>query len=199
MSEVNYAAAQAQQAEADTKAQRDEANAQAWHAILDRFYVRDTQANYSLAVSWSSGRLTLESFEALLRHGGLDMSSREGIIDDIIQNSFGDANALRSLRLRLSTYSLSQLRQKRRTIAFKQAINTKADAEKFVVSQRETEVGWRGTGYPRLASTHVPRGQVTAIPTGQWLRGLAKEDLYEFKRIVRLYGSEQCNHWLNQQ
>ena len=44
----------------------------------------------------------------------LDVSSREEIIQDIVDNSFGNSNDLRSLAFRLSTFSLAQLREKRR-------------------------------------------------------------------------------------
>ena len=48
------------------KAQRDEVNARAWHQILNKYPLRDTQANYNLLLGWANP-LSLEAFEALLR------------------------------------------------------------------------------------------------------------------------------------
>jgi hypothetical protein len=198
---VNYQAAQAAEAAADQKVQRNEVNARGWQQVLAKYPLRDTQANYQLLLQWSNP-ITLEAFETLLRQKpagfNLDMSSREGIIEDIVAHSHGDANTLRQLKARLTTYSLAQLRQKRHDIEFKSQVHTKFDAEKFVASQRNTEVGWRNTGYPKLGSTYVPPGQVQAVPTGQYLRDLAKNDFWLFKRMVKLYSADQCTYWMQQ-
>jgi hypothetical protein len=200
MTNVNYEQAKADQAAAQEKAQRDEVNARAWHQILNKYPLRDTQANYNLVVTWSDP-ITIESFEALLRRkdNGLDMVSREKLIADIVNNSHGDQNALRQLRFRLGTYSLAQLRQKRRDIDSKAQVHTKEAAKAYVANTREKEIGWRGSGYPKLLSTTVPAGQVHAVPTGQYLRDLAKSDIWLFKRMVKLYSSDQIDYWMNQQ
>lgn len=195
---INYQEAVAAQTKAEQKAQQDELNARAWHAILDKYTLVDNQANFHIIREWSNGQITVQAFETLLRDnpGMVNMSSREAIIDDIVSNSHGDSNTLRNLKVRLSTFSLAQLRAKRRDIEFKSEVHTRDAAKNFVASQRDTEIGWRGTGYPKLQSTLVPPGQVQATPTGQYLRQLAKTDLYNFKRMVRVYGSAQCDWWM---
>ncbi len=201
MSTINFENTQGEQQAVESKAQRDEVNARAWHSILAKFPLRDTQANFGVIADWSKpNAVTLEAFEELLRVSpkSLDMSSRDQIIDDIVQHSHGDTNELRQLRFRLSTYSLAQLRQKRRDIDFKQEVHTYDAAKKFVASARNIEIGWRGTGYPKLASKIVPRGEVHAVPTGQYLRQLAKTSLWDFKRMVKIYSSSQIDYWLAQ-
>jgi hypothetical protein len=197
MTVVNYENALARQAEADEKKRRDEINAWGYQMVLNKYPLFDNQANYNIIVSWCNP-ITLEGFESLLKQHpkSLSMASREALIEEIIFLSHGDVNTLRNLRARLSTYSLAQLRQKSRDIDFKAEVNTRDAAKKFVASQRDTEIGYKGTGYPKLQSTIVPPGQVQAIPTGQYLRTLAKTELWQFKRMVRLYSSAQIDYWL---
>lgn len=194
---INYEQALADQAAKNDKAQRDEQNARAWHAILNKYPLRDTQANYNIVLTWGNP-ITMESCEALLRRkdNGLDMVSREKLIADIVNNSHGDQNALRQLRTRLGTFSLTQLRQKRRDIEFKSEVVGVDAAKKYIAQNRPQDLGWNGTGYPRLQSTVVPPGQFQPVPTGQYLRQIAKSDLYLFKRYVRLHGSQQVDWWL---
>ena len=197
---MNYEQTLADQAVKNDKAERDEVNARGWHAILNKYPLRDTQANYNIVLTWGNP-ITMESFEALLRRKshGLDMVSREEIIEDIVDNSYGDANSLRQLRFRLSTYSLSQLRQKRRDIDFKAKVHTKAAAKEYVANARGNDRGWRGSGYPKLLSTHRPTGAGPSGSDGQYLRRSAKSTLYFFKRMVKLYSSDQIDYWMNQQ
>ena len=86
-----------------------------------------------------------------------------------------------------------------RDIDFKAKVHTKAAAKEYVANARGNDRGWRGSGYPKLLSTTVPPGQVQAIPTGAYLRDLAKNDLFLFKRMVKLYSSDQIDYWMNQQ
>jgi hypothetical protein len=199
MTNVNYEQAKADQAAAQEKAQRDEVNARAWHQILNKYPLRDTQANYNLLLGWANP-LSLEAFEALLRADpkSLVMISREQIIEDILEHSHGDQNTLRQLRTRLGTYSLTQLRQKRRDIDFKSEVHTKEQAKEFVSKNRVNDLGWNGTGFPKLQSTIVPPGQAQAVPTGQFLRQIAKSDFYLFKRYARMYSAEQLTYWMQQ-
>ena len=73
---MNYEQTLADQAVKNDKAERDEQNARGWHAILNKYPLRDTQANYNIVLTWAA-RITMESFEALLRRKshGLDMVS----------------------------------------------------------------------------------------------------------------------------
>lgn len=200
MTNVNYEEAKADQAAAQEKAQRDEVNARAWHQILNKYPLRDTRANYTAILGWCNP-ITMEAFESLLRqkNNGLDVSSREEIIDDIIDHSHGDSNTLRNFRLRLTTWSLTQLRERRRQIQFKSEVTTKAEAKDYLRKHNAPDYGWEGTGFPKLQSSLVPQGEVSAVPTGQYLRRLAKEDIYTFKRFVKLYSADQCTFWMNQQ
>jgi hypothetical protein len=120
------------------------------------------------------------------------------LIADIVNNSHGDQNALRQLRTRLGTFSLTQLRQKRRDISFKSEVHTREQAKEFVAKNRPQDLGWNGTGFPKLQSTLVPPGQFQAVPTGQFLRQIAKSDFYLFKRYARLYSADQLTYWMQQ-
>lgn len=196
---MNYEQTIAAQAAQQDKVARDKKSAEGWNQILGKYPLRDTQANFAALLEWAN-QLTLEAFEELIRTkpsniSTLDATSREGIIDDIVQHSHGDSNTLRQLRLKLSTYSLGQLRDKRRAIDFKSAVQTKEQAKAYV-KEAHADNSWNGLGYPKLQSTIVPPGQVRAIPTGEFLRSIAKTDLWLFKRYVRLYSVEQINYWL---
>jgi hypothetical protein len=198
MSGNNYQEVLTNQATAQDKAQRDEMNARGWQAILNKYPLVDNQANYRMLLDWANP-LTLESFEALLRTkpAGLSLAgtSREGLIEEIVSLSYGDSNALRQLRFKLSTYSLAQLRQKKHDIEFKKQVSTTVEARKYIAEQRAQEPQ-SFNGYPRLQNTIVPPGEVRAVNTGDYMRKIAKSDVYELKRMVRLFGSEQCNYWL---
>jgi hypothetical protein len=197
---INYLEEQAAQAEKEAKAKHDRLNAEGWGQVLSKFPLRDTQANFTVLCEWCApNTITVEAFESLLRSNSksLDMTSREGIIKDILDHSTGDKNTLRDLGIRLSTWSLGQLRQKRSDIAFKQGIHTKDDAKQYLAGQRDKEIGWRNTGYPKLASTYVPPGQVQAVPTGQYLRELSKTDLRQFKHAAIKFQQYQGEQYVD--
>jgi hypothetical protein len=49
-------------------------------------------------------------------------------------------------------------------------------------------------GWPTLPPQLVLPGQIYAINvTAEWLNGLARNDLWQFKRLVKLYGSKQVD------
>ena len=202
MSTINFENEQAKQQAAESAAQRDEANARAYQTILRSYTLRDTFANFRIIEEWAKPNvITLLAFEELLKASpqSLDMSSREEIIEDILKNSHtSDANEQRQIRFRLTTFSLGQLRDKRKNIEFKGKVRTLDQAKKFVADARNIEIGWKNSGYPKLQSTIIPRGEVRAIPTGQYLRHLAATSLWDFKRMVRVYSSQQVDFWLAQ-
>jgi hypothetical protein len=195
---MNYETALADQAAAEQKAQRDEQNARAWHAILAKYPLRDSQANYSMLLLWANP-LSLEAFEELLRSRPagltLDAVSRESLIEEIVKNSSSDLNSQRSLRLRLSTNSLGQLREKRREQEFRATVKTKDQAKAFLANAHQDN-SWKGTGMPRLHSSIVPPGEVAAVKTGDFLRKIARSDAWLLKRYVKIYGADQINWWL---
>ena len=61
---------------------------------MNKYPLRDTQANYNIVLTWGNP-ITIESFEALLRRKshGLDMISREKIIEDIWTTATGTEHA----------------------------------------------------------------------------------------------------------
>jgi LysM repeat protein len=196
---MNYEQALADKATQQDKANRDEINARGWRAILNKYTLRDTAANFAMLVEWANP-LTLEAFEELLRSKPkgltLDATSREQLIDEIVKNSHGDQNTLRNLKVKLlSTYSLTQLRDARRGQEFKSRVRTKEQAEAHV-AKAHRDTSWNGTGYPKLQATLVPPGQVVAVKTGDFLRKIAREDVWLLKRYVRIYGSSQIDWWL---
>ena len=190
MSIINYENLKASEDAAALKSERDKENASVYGEILNRWTIRDTAANYNIIAGWCNP-ITLAGFEALLRKSpkSLDMVSREWLIKDIVDHSHGDKGMLRDLSIRLSTYSLAQLRQKRRDIDFKSQVHTKDDAAKFLANQRAEEAakqkypgwpifpksGWSKDGGPlRQVAFDIP-----------YLKSL---DAFELRRLHRLYG-----------
>lgn len=190
MSTTNFEQSQIALTATQAKAQQDRVNADAWGAILNRYPLRDSQANYSVILDWCGDQITVEKFERLWAENPsvLDVSSREEIIQDIVDNSFGNSNDLRSLAFRLSTFSLAQLREKRRTIAFKAEVKSKEQAREVLKNAQPNRD--RFPGYVPLPDRLYDSATRTWVTVDkEYLDGLIRNgDLFQFKRLVKLHG-----------
>jgi hypothetical protein len=191
----NYQEHLAENAAAESRTALDKANAEGYAQILARYAIRDTQANYAVLRDWAApNAITVDSFIALLRSDpkAIDMSSREGVIQDIVDVSTGSDNDLRSLKFRLSTFSLAQLRQKMRDISFKKQVSTHAEAKKYLAEGRKPETT-QFPGWPALPQKMYERGKGWIEVDAAYLEHLIREDVFSFKRLVKLYGGQQVD------
>src|SRR5215468_10462131 len=106
MSVANYQSDLAKQQAAEDAARQEKQNQAVWFEVLAKFPVRDTEANFRLFVTYSNP-LTLAAADHLIKAKtfGVDMSSREEIIRDLIETVKGPVEK-RSLAVRMPTWSL---------------------------------------------------------------------------------------------
>jgi hypothetical protein len=214
MAEVNYTNTLAEQTNADAKAQQEQRNRAAFSELLARHeLLANTEANYQMLVDFTSGDLTVAKGEFFLQNPppGLALTfrdERESLIAAIIR-AMHDPTERRftkfdeqQLRKALAYKSRIELMQKLADVTRRQSMAKKTATElrQDLKDIRKAEgFGWNNTGYPRLAARIVPRGEFRAIPTGQFLRHIARTDVYELRRMCRLYSSAQVDHRLNTQ
>jgi hypothetical protein len=210
---INYESTLAQQQQRDQDVQREHRNREAFGALLARHeLLANTEANYQMLVDFSSGDLTVGKGEFFLQNPppGLALTfrdERDSLINAILK-AVHDPTEKRftkfdeqQLRKSLAYKSRVELMQKLADVTRRQSMAKKSVTElkQDLADARKAEgFGWNNTGYPRLAARTVPRGEFRAIPTGQFLRHIAKTDVYELKRLCRLYSMPQVNHWLAQ-
>ncbi len=103
---------------------------------------------------------------------------------------YSDEN-LKALRLQMRYWSIDQLKAKLESVTSKQAQSQLSVPElKQIV--RDSAPKRRFDGYPTLPAFIVPQGQVQAVKCdAAYLYGLAKQDFYEYRRMVSRFGSAQ--------
>ncbi len=211
MTTVNYenqTASEQQQKEAVAQEQR---NREVFFEVLCRYPLKDHTANFQLFVDWTGDNvLTLEKAEYLIKHRpsgfNLDTTTREQIIQELAQE-LRDGCSTQTLSdydwkqkvLRMQTWSLRQLREERRSMRLRRELTTAQAARNYLTEARGGEAENKYQGFPRLLKTIVPPGQIFAVDTRTFLLDLAKNDIYAFKKYVRLYSEKQINDILNQQ
>lgn len=90
-------------------------------------------------------------------------------------------------RAKMQFHSIEQLTARLDEIVRAQTLNALSPEER----QKIVVEGRRYTGYPQLSKTVVRPGTVRAVPQdAAYLRSL---DLWDLKRLCRLYGTEQVN------
>jgi hypothetical protein len=192
----NYSQMLTEESAAAEKSALDKANAEGYGKVLARYAIRDTQANYAVLRDWSAPEaITVDSFIALLHSGSkaIDMSSRDEIIQDIVDASTGDQNVLRELKFRLSTFSLGQLRERRRQIDFKKQVSTHAEAKQYLAEVRKPETT-QFPGFPSLPQKMYERGKGWVAVDAEYLENLIREDAFQFRRLCKLYSAAQVDH-----
>jgi hypothetical protein len=123
---------------------------------------------------------------------------REQIVEEILdllasknggRDGKFDSFNLRSEEARMKPWSLEALRQRLSDIKVRQrmAAAPVSELKKFVADSRPKPGLF--PGWPTLPQTLVPPGEIHAVNvTAEWLNGLAKTNLWLFKRLVKLYG-----------
>lgn len=212
-----FNASQAQQ----VATEQERANRAAWEQILERYGVASHEANYNVVKSYCQGVISLERFEFMVANlpkgTTLDWSDeKEKLLDEILdlledkyQRRMTTAD-LKSARMQMQYWTRQQLRARLTEVKDKQALAKKsvAQIQNDLAAHREQErkqqFGYtdsRGMMWPRLLTTFVPRGQVQAISTSQYLRELVRrrdpDATYEYRRMTRLYGDEQITRMTN--
>ncbi|SRR6266851_5777614 len=200
---VNYESKAATEQQQKNEAAQEARNREVFFEVCCRFPIRDHDANFALLVQWAGdGVLTLEKAEYLLKHrvAGFnpDVVTREKLIEELareLRDGYTDYDH-RQWRLRASTWSLRQLRNKKRELLLKRELTTAQKARNYLTEARAEGVDNKYPGYPRLLKTIVPPGQIFAVDTRQYLVELARTDIFAFKRMVRIYGEQQVNDYL---
>jgi len=105
---------------------------------------------------------------------------------------YSDDN-LTSLRLQMKYWSIDQLKAKLATVTSKQAQSQLSVPElKQIV--RDSQPKRRFDGYPTLPAFIVPQGQIQAVKCDSaYLLGLAKNEYYEYRRMISRFGSPQIS------
>jgi len=111
---------------------------------------------------------------------------------DGVGGRYSDDN-LTSLRLQMKYWCIDQLKAKLETVTSKQAQSQLSVPElKQIV--RDSALRRRVDGYPTLPAFIVPQGQIQAVKCDSaYLLGLAKNDFYEYRRMVSRFGSAQIS------
>jgi len=202
-------------AEADAQARstaRDQHNQAVWDAVLDRFWIADNDCNYNIVLGWCGGKvLTFDAIETLLRSKRKDVTLvpvtpgelADEIVDQMTHKSDWDK---KQFRIRLSTYSLVQLRGLIRKFRAQAAIQTTAQARDVLRAAGPKPPRFPGFAQllPRIFLKDVFRYE----DTSKYLYELAQKAqhakgtegsmaVYELKKMCRLYGTDQVNWHVN--
>lgn len=210
MGNIDYATDLNRAAQRTAAQEQKERNDAAWSEILDAYPISSCIANRVIVESYCNGDITVGKFEFLAQNPppGLTLvwADEHGpLLDAICQRLYDpygrrmNEHSLRVERVRMSYWSRAKLRAKLRELIARQ------DAAKRPVEELKSELkeyrrqeaeATSFNGYPKLLDQIVPPGEVTAVPTGEFLRKISSTDLWLFKRYVRMYGAEQCNKFL---
>lgn len=196
----------AQQAHQATTAQ-EQANRAAWEQILLKYAIASHDGNYSMVRDYCGNAITVEKFEFLInnRPKGFQLDwtdEREQLLNDILDLLFDPYGRrmstadLKNAKNQMLYWSRQRLRARLAEVQTKQAMAQKSAGQlrsDRAAVRKAAEVERPYPGYPTLLSTIVPRGQIQAVSTKDYLQQIAKHDLFEFKRFVRLYGSQQID------
>jgi hypothetical protein len=156
---------------------------------------------------------TIELFQSMLDENGEDALSvlatqpverhKQQIIQEILtllaskndgRDGKFDSHNLRSEEARMKSWSLDALRTRLNEIKTKQGMSAQpiATLKAFVHdahTDRRPFPGW-----PTLPPQLVLPGSLHATNvTAEWLNILARNDIWQFKRLVKLYGSKQVD------
>jgi hypothetical protein len=131
---------------------------------------------------------------------------KQNIIDKICDLLNVDEFQKRNERTKLQFQSLVELSGKLNKLLARRELASKSGAELREIAKGPQAVPSQFPGYPNLTSTYVPKypvpalgwDTIRAVPTGEYLRYLAKKDLATFKTFTRLYSGAQITFWLNQ-
>jgi len=209
------------QAQAKTAAEQESKNRRAWvRDILPKYDLIDNEANFQMCVDYAGGELTLAKVEFLLANTpkGFKLlfgDERKSLLEQIrerLTDPYGrrmNYHDLETWMKKFSVMSRMELRAKlleiteRQETAGKPVGQIKEELAAIRRQQAEATAGFEdahGMLWPKLLSTIVLPGTVTAVSTAEHLRSLLRgrnaESTHELKRMVRLYGDQQVNQLL---
>jgi hypothetical protein len=209
MTTHNYETDLAKKADAEASQRLSDANRAVWDELLARFPLADHEANFNLFVEYCNP-LTIAGGEHLLRAKPqgftVAMTTREDLINELVElrrentsrKTLSDHD-LNSWRIRVSVWSLRQLRDYKRKIVFEHAHKTAESAREYLAGVRKEEPN-SFPGWPRLPQRMIlPHGKIeyTNIDSN-FLKQLARDDYYAFKhRFVGIYGADQITARMN--
>jgi hypothetical protein len=208
---IDYQHTQADAAAQEQSTARDQHNQAVWDAVLDRFWIADVDCNYGIVLSWCGGKvLTFDAIETLLRSKRstptLVTVTPGELADQLVeQMTFKSDWDKKQFRIRLSTYSLKQLRDLARKFRAQAAIKTKEQARGVLKSVGPKPPHF--SGFPQLLPKTFLRESFTYVATDRHLHALAMQAnygggteksvaLFELKKYTRLYGAEQVNWYI---
>jgi hypothetical protein len=114
------------------------------------------------------------------------------LIDKILELLNLDAYQSKNERQRMQFWTLEQLSQRLENAVSKKQLANRPLHELHEIARGTQEIR-PYPGYATLASSIVPRGQIVAIKTRDYLDQLGRTDLHAFKKMVEVYGSKQID------
>jgi hypothetical protein len=209
MSTINYSSEVAAARAKEDAERLDAANRAVFNEILALYPISDCEANFQMFLAFVNP-MTVQGCEYLVKGDakGFDLAwtSREQMIDELVelrrenasQKTLSDFD-LRSWKVRISVWSLRQLREYKKKLLFTQSHQTAETAREYLAGIRKTEPN-PFPGFPRLPQRMVlPYGpiQYTEI-NAEFLKTLIREDYFQFKhRFVNIYGMDQITARIN--
>jgi hypothetical protein len=149
MTVINYGSQMAA-ANAKAAAEKQEAqNQEVWRWVLDKYLLAEVDANYRVLRDFSSGQMTIESCEYLIksRVHTLAWTTRAALVDEIaelLRDNTTDkvltAWGHRQYVTWMSAWSLPKLRAYRRELHFKYGHRSATAAREFIAGVRASEV-----------------------------------------------------------
>jgi hypothetical protein len=207
MTEINYRTQVAAQVEADAAKEKAAANDAAWQEIIDRYVIRDHQANRRMVEDFCNGIIELAKFKFLVDNPPqgfqLDWSTEDALKTELIEKilaarQFSPVEA-KSNQSKMKFWTLRMLRNELQRLTMKEHLSSNFTVDELkagVKEVRESNVP-KYAGYENLPRTIVPKGFVTAVSTSEFLRHAARHDIRAFEYYVKRYGSQQVNNFLN--
>jgi hypothetical protein len=202
MSTINYENQLAAEEAKQEAARKENESRAAFDELCNLYTLRATEANFVLFKAWAYP-LTFAAGEHLIKNKvqGFtpDLTSREELIQELLEAY--PQGERRNWGIRMSTWSLRQLRQEKRDQQLRASLKTGQQAKEYLAGVRKAgQTGYfdkNGVQWPRLLKTIVPRGEIQARDTREYLLHLARTDAWTFKnRFVLIYGNEQVDAYL---
>jgi len=209
MTEISYETKFREQEAARKAAELHRKNRAVFEQALNRWYLKEHEANFALLVQWSP-ILTMEAIAFLMdpktRPANFtpDMTTREKLIKellDMIEDPTGKRltqHDLHTKAVQLQSKSLSELRAYRRELNFKAEHTTAESAREYLKTQR-SYTRPKYPGYEDLPLTMQIKGEAEARSTRDALLWYSRHDVSTLRyRLVPRYGFQQINDVLSQ-
>jgi len=182
--------------------QLENTNQLVWTQILRLYPLADHQANYKavkeycdpLPISVSAFRMLMDNPQAAATLDLADDSQRtiSEIIRLLREHGKYTEHDLKTHEKKLRTMTREAQRARLAEVRSKQAQAKLSVPELKQIVREGTTQTRRYPGYPNLPDMLVPPGQVQAVKCdAAYLLGLAKNDFYEYKRMVARFSAEQ--------